>query len=114
MTLSTDATSRSHASAHGNHPGAIGYLETVKIKFLTGITLQYAVAAALVKINDDPTHLQELDAPARKRSTISSAVSTASRPLFDESGIERSSACCTVSVVRTPKITGTRVLSCTS
>ncbi len=91
---------------------AVRDFDAVKVKTLSVVTQQHAIAATIVEgLNDadDPHGLwREL---WLNTLTIASALSADSRPLFDSSGSERSRACSTLLVVSTPKVTGTRVLS---
>src|SRR5207249_955920 len=82
--------------------GQVGRLEQ-----LEGGLLQRALG------NDELEHQPAPFGIWRKRSTISSAVAAASRPLLAAPGADRSRACSTFSVVSTPKMTGIPVSSCT-
>jgi len=86
--------------------------DTVKVESLAPVTHDGAVAAPLVEGRNDAAHDHgDPSEPWRTTLAISMALSAASRPLLVSSGRERSRACSRLSVVSTPKLTGTRVLS---
>ncbi len=89
----SDVTRRLDPRTHLNVSCPVGDTHAVKVQALAVIASQHAIAASIVEGLNDPGHSHESPRdPWPSTLTIDSALNAASRPLFDASGWERSSA----------------------
>lgn len=112
MTEVPHVTRHLNSGSHVDVAGAVSDAHAVKIQTFAVVAAHHSVASSIIEGLDDTglPHESPRD-PWLSTLAMASALSAASRPLFDASGRERSRAWSSVLVVSTPKTTGTRVLN---